>query len=154
MKRLASVMFFLVVCAPSAFAASWQGDLFVKTATASCETNGILVDTFYRGIFRPLNYGESPSTRFSLLSPKNGQYYDLGANFDFYSTTGTYKGMAISSTAQLNEWSGTFSGAKKTPHPHSSATPALVIRIAIANFAGIANCEATLMGTLGLRPET
>jgi hypothetical protein len=154
MKRLAIGVFLLLVGAPSGFAASWQGDLFVKTATASCETNGISVDSFYRSIFIPLNFGGDQTPRFSLLSAKSAQYYQLSGDWDFYETAGTYRGTAISSTAELKEWSGTFSGAKKTPSPQSGNAPAIVIRMTIANFAGILNCEATLMGTLGLRPAS
>lgn len=154
MKRLATGMFFLFVCAPSAFAGSWQGDLFVKTATASCETNGISVNSFYRSIFIPLNFGGDQTPRFSLLSAKSAQYYQLSEDWDFYQTAGTYTGLAISSTAERKEWSGTFFDAKKTPSPQYANAPAIVIRMTIANFAGIAGCEATLMGTLGLRPAS
>jgi hypothetical protein len=154
MKRLAIIGVLLAAaCSPAFAAKTWQGDLFVTAVTPACESDGIAVNSFYRSVLEPQNYGGgAPATHFILVSPTSAQYYKLNANSSFQGGQGGYKGVSINSTSVLKEWVGQFSNASRKPQLISFGTRNLAIRITINDFAGIAGCTAALAGSIGDRP--
>ena len=151
MKRLVTAAMLLAGTGLPAFATEvWQGDMFITAATTACAADGITANDFLRAVYRPRNLADNGvDTKLSLIGSRNAQRYFV-ANAPL-TGTGNYEGILITSRANFQSWTGTFSGATVTPTP-TATTQTIVVKVTFKNYGDIVGCTATLKGSLGHRP--
>lgn len=128
----------------------WQGDMFITAASTACAADGWTINDYMRAVYRPANLVDNGiDSKLSLIGPRNAQRY-LVANAAF-AGSGTYQGVMITSRANLQSWTSTFSSATVMPTP-TATTQTVVVKATINNFGDVIGCKVTLRGSLGRRP--
>ena len=152
MKSLpAAALLLAAAITPGLATEVWQGDLFITTASAGCANDGIAVGDYFTAIYRPRNLVDNgPDTRLALVASRSAQRYEV-TNAPL-SGSGPYKGVFITSRANVQTWTGTFSAASVSPATPTATTQTVVIKATFTNFADVVGCTATLKGSLGNRP--
>jgi hypothetical protein len=152
MKHLAITALLLAAPFPALAIETWQGDLFVTAATASCSSAGTSVNDFFRAVFRPRNLEDNgQDTRLSLIASRSAQRYFFQSRALI--GAGPYQGDTITGTAAVDSWNGTFAAASIAPQQPLVTTPTVVVKVTLNTFANTANCTVTLQGSLGNRPN-
>ncbi len=149
--QLAAVAAFTALATlPANALTTWQGDVFLKTATGPCEAQGITADTFYRGIYRPANIDDNgTSMELAFIGTRGAFHFEKTGAF----ANGSWTSAAISARAHLFSYTATVTAAKSAPASPTMTTQAITLSGKIANYFGAAGCTVTFIGTFGLRPE-
>jgi hypothetical protein len=156
MKQFIIAAGLLAMSASSSYAtlAVWEGELFVRTASAACKPQGIDGGFFanhWHAVFKPRGIGTNGTdTKFSALNQRSA--FQLTWHSRPFGN-GVVDGTGIGGTANLTTWKVTFSGATMSPPVPVPTTPTVILRATIANFSGITGCTVTVVATLGLRPN-
>ncbi len=129
----------------------WQGDMFVTVANAACESGGIVVGSFYRAVFKPRNLEDNPAdTRLAMFGSRQALHHNwTGANYG----NGPVDGIVIGSKGNAGSVSSTFSQALIQPATLTATTKTVTVKGRITNFFAVSGCTATLIGSLGNRPD-
>lgn len=151
MRRLVLGTLLLAGAALPAFATEvWQGDMFVTAVTSACAADGLVVNDFFRAVYKPRNLVDNGvDTKLSLVGPRNAQRY-MVANGPL-TGTGNYQATMITSRANVDSWNGGFSAASVLPTP-TATTQTVVVKVTLNTFGDVAGCTVTLKGSLGNRP--
>ena len=154
MKRVA-IAALLLGCAslPAQAAETWQGDLFVTAATAACNgpsTPGLTVGEFMRAVFRPRGVSDNgANTKLALFLARNTHHVEIAHKA--LTGAGNYAARWVTGSGNFLIYTGQYAAASTTPAP-TDTTQTVVVAVQLKGFGGIAACNVTLRGSLGLRP--
>jgi hypothetical protein len=155
MKRLAITA---ALCAltgvPASAFETWQGDLFVTTATSQCTTvqgsPNVTVNDFFRAVFRPAGVSDNgPDSKLALYHPRNAHHIEIDNKA--LTGSGNFAGRWITGGGNFVSYAGTYVAASATPAP-AIGVETVVVHVQVRKFGNTVGCNVTLHGSLGNRP--